>query len=126
MKNQPNWTEPPINNEIYSEELEEINEITLHNVDYIYENGLLKFKEESKPVNFLKIKKMVDKSYNSFKELLVGFNPKKLDKIIEIHTKINELLNKGKFYEKEDAFEKAKGIQTEYINGIVDKINNLK
>ena len=126
MKNQTNWIEPPINDDIYSEELEELNEITLHNVDYVYKSGLLKFKEESKPVNFSKIKKLVDKSFKAFKELLVGFSPKKLDEIIETHTEINELINKGKFYEKDDAFEKAKRIQTEYINDIVDKINNLK
>lgn len=140
MKNILNWPEPPINindepnnvnlnanNVNLNPNNEDNTEIILHDVPYSFNNISLTLKEHSQPVDYEKILHLTNKSYAHFKNLLVNFSTNNnLDKIVKIHTKINEILNRGKYHEQSDTVQKAKDIQVEYAKGIIEKIKTNK
>ncbi|ORD94803.1 hypothetical protein ECANGB1_2336 [Enterospora canceri] len=122
-----NWPIPPVNFDNYDEDGFIPEKMTLFNVGYVYREGRMEQEMEYEEVdrNRNRVRKMVDESFRAFGELLTGFDPLKLDRIVQIHTEINEVLNKGKKYEKEECIAKARRKQREFIEKISSRINEL-
>ena len=121
-----NWPIPPINDDDINGSTFIPENLSIFGVNYVHKNGILQMNEEFSEINYKEIQDLVAQSYSSFKQLLLNFNPILLDSFVETHNSINEKLNKGKVFEKDAAFNKAKRAQYNRIKHIIDEINNLK
>lgn len=119
------WPLPPINDEDPYQDNFVPHTIVINNIRYKRNNNVLVFDQDNQEINLDEIQHLVNRSYQSFKTLLTTFSSKALDDIVEIHNKINDMLNKGKIFEIDDAFKIARKTKLNRVKSTVEEMYNL-
>ncbi|ORD97408.1 hypothetical protein HERIO_734 [Hepatospora eriocheir] len=118
------WPIPPIINN-KKEPLINKDKIKIFGTDYKIINNRPFIDVETEELDKNKLKTLINKSIDSFKKFITSFNPDEMNKIITIHTEINEIINKAKLVLNDDILINGKVILKNYKKEIIEKIKEL-
>lgn len=114
------WPEPPI---IKSEHPPQIpSRLRSFGLEYIVEDGNPRPDIPQKPLEKRKIEEWINESYGLFVRTLQTLDGSHLNRIREIHTNMNEEINKAIIYEKERVEIESKEIKTRMKNEVLENI----
>ncbi|KAL6120741.1 hypothetical protein NUSPORA_02481 [Nucleospora cyclopteri] len=116
------WPLPPINFDDFNSPDFIPSKITIFNNIHLFDGRNIKLETAEQPVDLDLVAEKVEESIRNFKELIKSFNPKYLDNIVKVHTEINEILNKGKIYEKDEGIKMGINKQEEVKREIYNKL----
>ncbi|EED44691.1 hypothetical protein EBI_24870 [Enterocytozoon bieneusi H348] len=119
------WPIPPINDEDPYQDNFIPKTIVINNIRYKRNDEVLIFDQDNQKIKLDEIQHLVNMSYQTFKTLLTTFSPKALDDIVEIHNKINDILNKGKIFEIDSAFETARKVKLNKVKSTIKEMYDL-
>lgn len=117
------WPAPPVSTETAPPAIPE--KFRCFGLDYVVEEGNPKLDIPKAPLDKEKIRAYVESSFSLFLKTLRTLDGSILDEIRDIHTLINEEINKAVAYEEGRAMEEAQRETVAMKNKIIERIRGI-